>query len=268
MQMLASLAAVGALAVTALSLYLTTRQTDKQDNIAIQSEITNRYTAAVNQLGSSTMDIRLGGIYALQRIADNSAPDEPTIVAVLSAFIRNHPPGRPNAKSPVDPPPDIAAAVTSLQDLDARDPTQTDIELQSVDFAHISIDTGAGVTGTDLARANFALANLSYAGLDGENLNHAGLFSTNLSYAQLADTNLSHAHLEGTNLSWAGLNGANLTDATLDGANLSDAFLDGANLTGADLSLATFHGTLPGAKLTRANLYQTPLCAGTRPTRC
>jgi hypothetical protein len=36
------------------------------------------------------VDVRFCGIYALQRIADDSSRDAPTIVQVLCAFIRGH----------------------------------------------------------------------------------------------------------------------------------------------------------------------------------
>src|SRR5579872_7513033 len=55
-----------------------------------QGQITERFTRAVDQLGSSEVDIRLGAIYALERIARESAVDHPPIVAILSGFVREH----------------------------------------------------------------------------------------------------------------------------------------------------------------------------------
>jgi hypothetical protein len=57
-----------------------------------QGQVTDRYTKAIEQLGSGTLDIRIGGIYALERIARDSARDHPTIMEVLTAFIREHSP--------------------------------------------------------------------------------------------------------------------------------------------------------------------------------
>jgi hypothetical protein len=48
-----------------------------------QGQITDRYSKAVEQLGDDKLDVRLGGIYALERIAIDSRRDHPTIVAVL-----------------------------------------------------------------------------------------------------------------------------------------------------------------------------------------
>jgi hypothetical protein len=55
-----------------------------------QGQVTERYTKAIEQLGSDKLDIRIGGIYALERIARDSARDRPTIIEVLAAFVREH----------------------------------------------------------------------------------------------------------------------------------------------------------------------------------
>ncbi|WP_254711203.1 hypothetical protein [Streptomyces lunaelactis] len=48
--------------------------------------ITDRYTAAVVNLGDDAIDVRLGGIYALQRIMEDSPRDQPTVANVLTAY--------------------------------------------------------------------------------------------------------------------------------------------------------------------------------------
>jgi hypothetical protein len=55
--------------------------------VAEQGHITERYTKAIEQLGSDKLDVRLGGIYALEQIAVDSRRDHPTVVEVLSAFV-------------------------------------------------------------------------------------------------------------------------------------------------------------------------------------
>lgn len=53
-----------------------------------QGQLTDGYTKAIEQLGSDNLDVRLGGIYARERIAVDSRRDHPTVVEVLSAFAR------------------------------------------------------------------------------------------------------------------------------------------------------------------------------------
>jgi hypothetical protein len=55
-----------------------------------EGQVTDRYTKAIEQLGSEKLDVRIGGIYALERIARDSARDHPTVMEVLTAFIREH----------------------------------------------------------------------------------------------------------------------------------------------------------------------------------
>jgi len=51
--------------------------------------VTDRYTQAIGQFGSGKPDVRIGGIYALERIAHDSPWDHPTVLEVLSALARH-----------------------------------------------------------------------------------------------------------------------------------------------------------------------------------
>jgi hypothetical protein len=44
-----------------------------------QGQVTDRYAKAIEQLGSDKLDVRIGGIYALERVARDSARDHPTV---------------------------------------------------------------------------------------------------------------------------------------------------------------------------------------------
>jgi len=50
--------------------------------------VTERYTKAVGQLGDASSAVRVGGIYALERIGNDSDRDRGTILYVLGAFVR------------------------------------------------------------------------------------------------------------------------------------------------------------------------------------
>jgi len=57
--------------------------------VAQEGQFTERFTRAVDQVGSEKLEIRLGGIYALERLAKDSADkDHWTIMEVLTAFVR------------------------------------------------------------------------------------------------------------------------------------------------------------------------------------
>lgn len=66
-----------------------------QERVALQSEhdaaerrVTDLYTKAVEQLGSEKAPVRLGGMYALERLAQNVPGQRQTIVNVLCAYLR------------------------------------------------------------------------------------------------------------------------------------------------------------------------------------
>ena len=64
----------------------------RQIHITRQGHITDRFTKAIDHLGSQNTDVRLGGIYALERLAKDSEVDRATINDVLSAYVREHSP--------------------------------------------------------------------------------------------------------------------------------------------------------------------------------
>ena len=229
-----------------------------------QGQVTDRYTRAIEQLGSEKLDVRIGGIYALERVARDSAKDHPTVMEVVSAFVREHsheqwPPsdrgGREQARSTR---PDVQAAVTVVGRRIAKSDIQG-IDLGGADLRRANL-TGANLTGANLTDADFRRANLTGANLTGANLFFTDLGRANLFGADLTDADLDHADLTRANLTdarlpGADLDGANLTDAYLARANLTGADLTGARLTRADLVLADFtNAHLTGARLRGADL--------------
>jgi hypothetical protein len=106
---------LGGLAVVVGAFY-TYRQLQtgrRQLDIAQQGQVTERFTRAIDQLGNGNLDVRLGGIYALERIARDSPDDAPVIGEVLTAYIRTHAPWPPSlpgqylATAPIDDVPEL-----------------------------------------------------------------------------------------------------------------------------------------------------------------
>ena len=58
--------------------------------IAQEGQITERFARAIGQLGDTKLEVRLGGIYALERIARDSTRDHWTIMEVLTAYVREN----------------------------------------------------------------------------------------------------------------------------------------------------------------------------------
>ena len=71
---------------------LKARATEKRVSIAHEGHLTERLTRAVTQLGDDNMAIRLGGIYALERLAQDSDTDHARVMDVLTAYVRENAP--------------------------------------------------------------------------------------------------------------------------------------------------------------------------------
>lgn len=205
----------------------------RQVHISREGQITERFTRAVDQLGSDNVDVRIGGIYALERIATNSPVDRTAIQYLLGAFVRNHatwPVGAPDG--PQHP---TAAVDEQLPYLGVRAP---DIQAAVGVLGRRPPSPGAGML--YLSRTDLRGLQLVSAELTGVQIRH-----TNLARAFLRETRLDRSDLKDTDL-----RGADLENARLTGADLSHAYLQGANLRRADLSHADLHGTnLTGAVL-------------------
>ena len=210
----AGLVAAGALVFTALNFSLLRRNSEQADQwqrrtheLTEQGQVTDRYTKAIEQLGSDKLDVRIGGIYALERIARDSARDHPTVMEVLTAFIREHsheqwpPSDQPAGRGEeLSTRPDVQAAVTVVGRRDA----ERDIRL--IDL------TGADLTGADLTRAILLRADLTRAILLRADLTRADLHG-----ATLIGADLTRADLHGADLHGAYLTGADFTDARWPG---------------------------------------------------
>lgn len=68
------------------------KTTQKNLKVAQEGQITERFTRAVDQLGNPSMEIRLGGIYALEQIAYESYKYYWPIMEILTAYIRKNSP--------------------------------------------------------------------------------------------------------------------------------------------------------------------------------
>ena len=185
-------------------LYWTSRRVvATEDNVRVAEEghITERFTRAIAQLGDDKMAIRLGGIYALERLAKDSEKDHGPIMEVLTAYVREKAP-RPEEdlrKAPNPPPTDIRAILTVIGRLETTDKNR----------------------GTD--RLDLSHTQLFGADLEGANLRGAWLI----------DVDLSGAFLSMADLTEADLTEADLTEAFLPGTKLTGANLDLADLRGA-----------------------------------
>ncbi|WP_189171532.1 hypothetical protein [Pilimelia anulata] len=94
-QRLLAVGSILSVLVVAIGLYVTNEANRRQLDVALQGQLTDRFTRAVEQLGqagAAKIDVRLGAVYALERIMRDSAQDQPAVVEVLAAYVRVHAP--------------------------------------------------------------------------------------------------------------------------------------------------------------------------------
>ncbi|MGO9621209.1 MAG: pentapeptide repeat-containing protein [Desulfobaccales bacterium] len=224
-----------------------------QAEVDWERQLTDLYVKAIEQLGSENLQIRLGGIYALERIARESAKDHWPIMEVLTAFVRENAPltkvsttENPErseiAPHPEKPPTDIQAVLTVLG-------------RTAIDYAQEGETRFLDLRATNLTGADLRLAKLQGVILEQADLQKALLMGINLNNAALQEANLQEAVLIGANLQKAYLGDANLEKAIIILANLQGAYLGGAilrraDLMGSNLQSARFvTSDLQGAKL-------------------
>ncbi|MFD5848110.1 pentapeptide repeat-containing protein [Streptomyces chartreusis] len=237
-QAVGTLAAAATLAAVAFT-WQSIQQVNNEQVITREGQITDRYNAAVENLGHDSLEVRLGGIYALQRIMHDSDRDQPVVISVLSTYIRTHATQTEKSKSgPDQPTSDVVAALTALATRDPRHDGTAGVDL-----------TGAYLYGWSLYRPNLSGwtldgANLEAADLQGANLKDASLKGAHLAGANFTEADLSDAWLPEVNLTGAFLEGAHLKGTELMAADLTGAMLEGADLEGAYLADAELRDTI------------------------
>ncbi len=219
------------------------------------------------------IEVRLGAIYALQRISRASEKDHIPVMETLCAYIRENaiggePEDGPEGEPDWDNTPahqirdvakawrdklreywspkkvlrsDVRAALTVIAQ---RDQSRRDIEKAEsfrLDFRRANLQR-AYLNEMDFEKADFANAHLQgtlffEAKLQGASLAVAALQGSHLGRAKMQQVNLFRANLQGSDLSHADLNMCDLSAAQMQGTRLW-----GTNIKAADLRHTQMHG--------------------------
>ena len=222
-----------------------------------------------NKENESAIAARIGGIYALQSLANNYVSQYAAqVVKTLVAYVRGN---AQLTKIPYKGDQDMyflgedvkAAFAVLAQLLDERDKSPkkkfallyNDLDFSDCDFSHLFLDCNqinglrhyrwqeADLRKSDLCGANLRGANLRGANLEEALLNDADLRGANLCGANLEEAHLCNADLRGASLGMEGADKTNLQSAKLCCADLRGAAFSGANLICADLNGAKLQDT-------------------------
>ena len=257
-------------AVIAIGLYLTYRRIRASEDQVVTTQdglITDRFTRAIDQLGSTGIDgkanieVRLGGIYALEQIAKEQTDKyHNTIMEILAAYVRKNSPRKPceekveallkeNSLIKESSLPfmreDIAAVVSVIRRRDYH------LEEGELDFSSTYLPL-ANFSGAELPRFIFLGAELR-----GADFTVANLVQANFAGADLREADLSGANLNSTWFSAKPRGRIGLWAAENRGVDLRENTEYKANISGADLTNAKHVSSyrLCGTK----SLYKTKL---------
>lgn len=165
-------------------------------------QITDRFTKAIEQLadeGKSPV-LRLGGIYALERIARDSRRDHPRIMEVLTAYIRTTAPLLKDEEPPELPTDEVQAALAVIKRRN-----------DSFDEHRLNLRS------TALRGAKLPDADLRGAIFSGTDLRGADLCGANLGKRQFGkDKKEEHAELDGADIAFADFKRAIISRETIE----------------------------------------------------
>jgi uncharacterized protein YjbI with pentapeptide repeats len=202
--------------------------------VAEDKQVTERFSKSIEHLGSEKIDIRLGGIYALEQISIDSSKYHWTVVEILSAFVREKS-KETSSKKLEKMKEDMQAALTVMnRRRTEQDPQGKKINLMQVNLKLVEFQA-ANISGVNLSRSDFTSANFS-----GADFSNSDLMNSDFSFANFSDVNFSGSDLRNvkffrTNLSGADFSNSDLSDSYLCESNLTNAKLIGTNLNNAHL---------------------------------
>lgn len=190
----------------AFALYVAWKRVCAMENV----RTTERFNSAVDHLGHDNMSVRLGGIYALEHIAQdsNGGPNYHTMIEYLAAFIRiKSAEYEKNEKNTIIKE-DVQAAMTVIRKIIKGEQriNLTKSYLRNADLKDANLE------GVDLRDAEFENTNLKDTILDGTNLKGAKLqkaqnltpqqllSATSLFQAEIANLHKEQAEQEDGNL--------------------------------------------------------------------
>ncbi|MGR3462448.1 MAG: pentapeptide repeat-containing protein [Roseovarius sp.] len=190
------------------------------------------------------LEVRIGAIYALERIAQDSDRDHVQIMEILCAYIRQN--------APVDK----LGVDLRLKENTISGPHDLDEWTDSLEPPRLDIQTALTVLGRRthdqlnlerVPKTNGAVFRLDLkhtclrkAALTGLNFSNAVLFESQLDGAYLNDTNFECANLDGCSMAGVSAVRSNFNRSRLISTDFTAAILDQASFLGTNHKLACF----------------------------
>ncbi len=203
--------------------YRNVKAVEKNIKVSQEGQINERFTRAVEQLGSEILPVRLGGISSLESIAHDSERHHRAVMETLSNYVRSHRRISESTAEAKDDPADneVQAIFTVI----GRRAWVHEIDGHGLDFR-----------GLDLHDLNLQTAFLEGLSFDNSNLNGVNFVGAALEEASFVNASLDWAQLQGLDLSGVDFRATRLAKANLSGCKLKGA----CNLTASQVSATYF----------------------------
>ena len=237
---------------TEVNLRIAQETTARTLELTKEGQITERFSRAIEQLGksdlpgqSSNLALRIGGIYSLERIANDSERDYWSIMEVLTTYIRDRVGMRTADRlelrkkelgresefgKPRDFPLDLAAALTVIG---RRSRSYEKGEQYRLDLSYLDLQQAS------LSNSHFEGADFSETYFENVRLENAHLEKTIFRGVTLRNAFFNRSHLQGANFSGAKLDKTSFFLTHLEGADftgvlgLSEQVLENAHIDGS-----------------------------------
>lgn len=208
---------------------------------AVEAQITDRYARAVEQLGSSDTAVRLGALYALERLAHDSPNDRDTIYDVICAYIRHHSIQRDEYQRPVLD--DVEGLIVPVDGRAVDYRAALDIVLREREPREYEVPQLRDLTGAVVNDRTIVRTPLTEMDLSGATLTHVTFEECSLDRVNFHGADLEKVEFDDTLLGPA---------VTFDEATLSDVTFQ----LGTSLERVRFRN---GARLTNVKFVATSL---------
>ena len=207
-----------------------------QASTARQVMQNERFQRGAEMLGHSNLSVRLGGIYALQRLAQEDLKEYYLqVIQLFCAFVR-----MPPRDETMD---DHVIPIGPNHILRLRGDVQAAMAVFGSRIkANLELESGArflvDLVGADLRYADLKEMNLSYLWLWHADLSHVDFFGADLSFVNFYGSNLSLARFWETDFSHVNLINANLSGTSFASGNPNLASATGLTQDMLDLCYA------------------------------
>ncbi|MFT6024796.1 MAG: hypothetical protein ACI9PY_002928 [Ascidiaceihabitans sp.] len=220
----------------------------KQTDVAEQGMITERIMKAVEGLGAEKLikddkdernvpnvEVRIGAIYSLERIAQDSKRDHIQIVEILCAYVRNN-----------------CGSIKTV--------TSSDVEIAMMVLGRrsqerIAYEKRSGFK-LDLEGSNFCMMNLKELDFSQGLFSQTAWFGCKLTGNTFSECDFSHCEIEESNIEENSFEAANFEGSKLNASTFESNSFEAVRLNGSQILLSSFWRDLfQHADLTNAFLF-------------